>query len=233
MKQLELVLEMLLKNHLFVKKSKCSFGKEQVEYLGHLISEQGVATDPAKIESMKCWPSPNSLKALRGFLGLTGYYRRFIKDYGKISRPLTDLLKKDNFLWNHTAEEAFNNLKSAMCTAPVLAMPDFQKTFVLECDASREGIGAVLSQEGRPISYLSKALSPKNLGLSAYEKEMLAVVFAVQKWRPYLLGKHFKVITDHFSLKYMLEQRISTPMQQKWLTKLIGYDFEIIFRSGR
>ena len=120
-----------------------------------------------------------------------------------------------------------------MCTAPVLAMPDFQKTFVLECDASGEGIGAVLSQEGRPISYLSKALSPKNLGLSTYEKKMLAVVFAVQKWRPYLLGKHFKVITDHFSLKYMLEQRISTPMQQKWLTKLIGYDFETIFRSGR
>ncbi|KAK9175296.1 hypothetical protein WN944_027302 [Citrus x changshan-huyou] len=120
-----------------------------------------------------------------------------------------------------------------MCTTPVLTMPNFQKTFVLECDASGEGIGAVLSQEGRPISYLSKALSPKNLGLSAYEKEMLAVVFAVQKWRPYLLGKHFKVITDHFSLKYMLEQRISTPMQQKWLTKLIGYDFEIIFRSGR
>ncbi|KAH9699109.1 hypothetical protein KPL71_024219 [Citrus sinensis] len=203
MKQLELVLETLLKNHLFVKKSKCSFGKEQVEYLGHLISEQGVATDPAKIGSMKCWPSPNSLKALRGFLGLTGYYRRFIKDYGKISRPLTDLLRKDNFLWNHTAEEAFNNLKSAMCTSPVLAMPDFQKTFVLECDASGEGIRAVLSQEGRPISYLSKALSPKNLGLSAYEKEMLAVVFAVQKWRPYLLGKHFKVLTDHFSLKYI------------------------------
>ncbi|XP_052292019.1 uncharacterized protein LOC127900817 [Citrus sinensis] len=233
MKQLELVLETLIKNYLFVKKSKCSFGKEQVEYLGHLISEQGVATDPAKIESMKCWPSPNSLKALRGFLGLTGYYRRFIKDYRKISRPLTDLLKKDNFLWNHTAEEAFNNLKSAMCTAPVLAMPDFQKTFVLECDASGEGIGVVLSQKGRPISYLSKALSPKNLGLSAYEKEMLAVVFAVQKWRPYLLGKHFKVITDHFSLKYMLEQRISTSTQQKWLTKLIGYDFEIIYRSGR
>ncbi|KAH9657611.1 hypothetical protein KPL70_023155 [Citrus sinensis] len=172
----------LLKNHLFVKKSKCSFGKEQVEYLGHLISKQGVATDPAKIESMKCWPSSNSLKALRGFLGLTGYYRRFIKDYGKIT------------------------------------MPDFQKTFVLECDASGEGIGAVLSQEGRPISYLSKALSPKNLGLSAYEKEMLAVVFAVQKWRPYLLGKHFKVITDHFSLKYMLEQ----PLKQLIMSEAHG-----------
>ena len=98
MKQLELVLETLLKNHLFVKKSKCSFGKEQVEYLGHLISKQGVATDLAKIESMKCWPFSNSLKVLRGFLGLTGYYRRFIKDYGKISQPLTDLLKNDNFL---------------------------------------------------------------------------------------------------------------------------------------
>ena len=135
MTQLELVLETLLKNHLFVKKSKCSFGKEQVEYLGHLISKQGVVIHAAKIENMKCWPSLNSLRPLRGFLGLTRYYRRFIKDYKKINWPLTNLLKKDNFLWNQTVKKTFNSLKSAMCTTLVLAMPDFQKTFVLECDA--------------------------------------------------------------------------------------------------
>lgn len=120
-----------------------------------------------------------------------------------------------------------------MCIAPVLAMPNFQKDSVIECDASGNGVGAVLLQEGRPIAYISKALTPTNLGLSAYEKEMLAAVIAVQKWRPYLVGRHFKIITDHFSLKYLLVQRISTPMQQKWLTKLAGYDYEIIYRSGK
>lgn len=116
--------------------------------LGHLISEQGVATDPAKIENMKCWPSSNSLKALRRFLGLTRYYRRFIKDCGKISWPLTDLLKKDNFSWNQIVDNAFNTLKSLMCTTPVLAMSHFQKIFVLECDI-RGGIGAMASARGQ------------------------------------------------------------------------------------
>ncbi|KAH9735938.1 hypothetical protein KPL71_017914 [Citrus sinensis] len=191
-------------NQLFVKKSKCAFGKKKIEYLGHVISDEGVATDPAKIQNMLQWPKPNSLKSLRGFLGLTGYYRRFIKDYGKVSQPLTVLLKKDNFQWTQAAKDAFDQLKH----------------FVIECDASGNRIGAVLLQEGRPIAYLSKALAPKNLGLSTYEKEMLAAVMAVQKWRPYVVGKHFKIITDHLSLKFLLDQRVSTPMQHKWLTKL-------------
>lgn len=136
---------------------------------------------------------------MRGFLGLTGYYRRFIKDYGKVSQPLTFLLKKDNFYWNTSADNAFEQLKHIMCTAAVLAMPNFQKIFVIECDASGNGVGAVLLQEGRPIAYISLALTPMNLGLSAYEKEMLAAVISAQKWRPHLVGRHFKIITDHLS----------------------------------
>ncbi|KAH9735939.1 hypothetical protein KPL71_017914 [Citrus sinensis] len=233
LEHLELVFGVLSQNQLFVKKSKCAFGKKKIEYLGHVISDEGVATDPAKIQNMLQWPKPNSLKSLRGFLGLTGYYRRFIKDYGKVSQPLTVLLKKDNFQWTQAAKDAFDQLKRIMCAAPVLAMPDFQKDFVIECDASGNRIGAVLLQEGRPIAYLSKALAPKNLGLSTYEKEMLAAVMAVQKWRPYVVGKHFKIITDHLSLKFLLDQRVSTPMQHKWLTKLAGYDYEIVYRSGK
>ena len=124
-RHLQLVLEVLQQNQLFVKKTKCVFGKKQIEYLGHIVSEAGVATDSTKIQSMLQWPQPNSLKSLRGFLGLTGYYRRFIKDYGKVSQPLTSLLKKDNFQWTSEAEDSFKQLKNIMCTASVLAMPNF------------------------------------------------------------------------------------------------------------
>ena len=121
---MQLVLEVLQQNQLFVKKTKCVFGKKQIEYLGHIVSEAGVATDSTKIQSMLQWPQPNSLKSLRGFLGLTGYYRRFIKDYGKVSQPLTSLLKKDNFQWTSEAEDSFKQLKNIMCAASVLTMPN-------------------------------------------------------------------------------------------------------------
>ncbi|KAK8919224.1 hypothetical protein KSP39_PZI021927 [Platanthera zijinensis] len=187
------VLTILRENQLFAKKSKCSFGQSQVEYLGHLVSARGVQADPQKIESMVSWPQPTTVRALRGFLGLTGYYRRFVKDYGKIARPLTQLLQKDAFQWSIEADEAFRALKQAMTTTPVLALPDFSKEFVVETDASGVGLGAVLMQEGRPLAYFSKALAPRTLGLSTYEKEMLAIIHAVEMWRPYLLGQHFQV----------------------------------------
>lgn len=132
---------------------------------------------------MTSWPIPKNIKGLRGFLGLTGYYRRFMKNYGLMSRPLTELLKKDKFHWHEGATEAFMALKDAMVQAPVLAMPNFSMTFVLETDASHYGIGAVLMQQERPITYLSKAIAPKHLGWSTYEKELMVVVYAITKWR--------------------------------------------------
>ncbi|KAJ4797633.1 polyprotein [Rhynchospora pubera] len=179
----------LLKQHnLFAKRTKCEFGMSQLEYLGHIISSQGIATDPAKIEVMANWPRPRNVKELRGFLGLTGYYRRFVKDYGSISKPLTNQLKKNAFQWNDQAEKVFVSLKTAMSGASVLAMPDFKKPFQIETDASDKGIGAVLMQEKRPLAYISKSLGPKTQGLSTYEKEFLALLTAVQKWRHYLMG---------------------------------------------
>ncbi|CAN6474419.1 unnamed protein product [Victoria cruziana] len=152
--------------------------------------------------------------------------------YGTIAAPLTGMLKKGAFHWTDQALHAFEQLKTAMVTAPVLALPDFGKTFVVETDASELGIGAVLSQDGHPLAFMSKALTHRAKPLSTYEKELLAIVVAVGKWRPYLLGRHFVVRTDHSSLRYMVGQRISTPTQQRWLAKLLGYDFSVEYRKG-
>ncbi|GKC16027.1 retrotransposable element Tf2, partial [Tanacetum coccineum] len=198
-----------------VEEFKCAFGVAHIEYLGHVISDSGVATDPMKIKEIVEWPSQVTLNQLRGFLGLTGYYRRFIKDYGGIAKPLTQLLKKDSFEWNSEADKAFQHLKQAMITPPVLALPDFSSTFIIETDASSQGIGVVLMHHGYPIAFISKALSPKNLMLSTYERELLAVIHEVLKWNHYLLDKHFIIKTDQESLKYLLEHKLATPFQQK------------------
>jgi hypothetical protein len=142
------VLHLLSKHKLFLKQSKCAFGISEVEYLGHIVGKDGVRVDPKKIEAMQNWPRPKTLKSMCGFLGLTGYYRKFVQNYGKITAPLTTLLKKNAFSWTPTADQSFQALKEAMCTTPVLALPDFTKTFVLECDASGRGIRAVLMQDG-------------------------------------------------------------------------------------
>jgi hypothetical protein len=194
--------------------------------LGHLVGKDGVKVDPRKIEAMQDWPHPKTLKSLHGFLGLTGYYR-------KIAAPLTTLLKKNSFTWTPAAAQAFQTLKTTMCTTLVLALPDFTKTFVLECDTSGKGIGAVLMQEGQPLAFTSKQLSEKNLGKPIYEKEMLAILHAVELWHLYLFGQRFQIKTDHQSLKYFLEQRISSQEQQKWVTKLFGYDYEIIYKKRK
>ena len=230
---LKIVLDTLRHHSLLAKLSKCSFGQSQVEYLGHVVTREGVIADPAKIDSMLSWHVPTSVKALRGFLGLTGYYRRFVRNYGLITKPLTDLLKKNSFNWTPETMLAFNELKKAMSPTPVLAWPDFSKPFVLETDASSKAIGAVLMQQGHPIAFMSQALGPQNQSLSIYEKELLSLISAVTKWRHYLLGHHFIIKTDHYSLRFLLEQRITTPLQQKWLTKLMGMDYEIHYKRGK
>jgi hypothetical protein len=201
--------------------------------MGHIVGKNGVKVDPKNIEAMQDWPHPKTLKSLCGFLGLTGYYRKFVKNYGNIAAPLTALLKNNSFTWTPTDSQDFQSLKMAMCTTPVLALLDFTKTFFLECDASEKGFGVVLMQEGRPLAFTSKQLCEGNLGKSIYEKEILAILHAVDLWRPYLLGKRFQIKIDHQSLKYFLEQCISSPEKQKWVTKLFGYDYEIIYKKGK
>ena len=227
-----LVLQTIRANELFAKLSKCHFGIDKVEYLGHYISSAGVETDPKKIAIIVDWPTPTSQIALRSFLGLTGYYRRFIKGYASICKPLTELLKKDGFQWNQEATEAFENLKAKMSSTPVLALPNFDKPFEIETDAASCGIGAVLQQDKHPIAFINKKLGPRSQKLSVYEKELLAIVFAVQKWEQYLISRPFTIKTYQKSLKHLLEQRISTPFQQFCLSKLMGFDYTIQYKSG-
>lgn len=156
------VFQILTDHQLKVKHSKCSFAQSKLAYLGHIISTNGVATDDEKITAVRNWPVPTSVKELRSFLGLAGYYRKFVRHFGVICKPLTELLRKGQlFVWTSVTEEAFVTLKNALILAPVLAMPDFHKQFVVETDASEKGIGAVLMQDEHPVAFLSKALGPR------------------------------------------------------------------------
>jgi hypothetical protein len=188
--------------------------------LGHLVGKDGIRVDPKKIEAMQDLPHLKTLKILHGFLVLTGYYRKFVKNYGKIVEPLTTLLKKNFFTWTPTTTQDFQTLNMAMCTTLVPTLPDFTKTFVLEYDASGKGIGVFLMQEGRPLAFTKKKLSKRNMGKPIYEKEMLSILHVVDLWHPYLLGQRFQIKTDHQSLKYFLEQCISSLEQKKWVTKI-------------
>lgn len=231
MRHLEIVLETLHNQSLVANKKKCFFGQKTVEYLGHVISHDGVSMDPSKVSSVLQWPRPKTVKGVRGFLGLTSYYRKFIKDYGKEARPLTELTK-DELQWSDKVKAAFDLLKEKMTIALVLALPNFTKEFVIESDASGLGLGAILIQGGRPVAYFSKALGDRNLAKSAYEKELMTVALAIQHWRPYLLGRKFVVCTDQKSLRQLLLQRITTTDQQNWAAKLLGYQFDILYKPG-
>jgi hypothetical protein len=180
------VFRTLQDHRLFLKRSKCEFGLTVVAYLGHMISGEGVAMDRQKVQAVLDWPLPKSPRAARGFLGLAGYYRRFIKDFGIIAAPLTALLRKDGFRWNVDAEGAFRALQQALTTAPVLQLPAFDREFIVECDASGSGFGAVLHQGAGAVTFFSKPIAPCHAKLAAYERELIGLVQAVRHWRPYL-----------------------------------------------
>ncbi|CAL9238184.1 unnamed protein product, partial [Arabidopsis halleri] len=233
LQHLEIVFSILRHQQLYLKLSKCTFGATRIEYLGHFISFEGVSTDPSKVQAIKQWPTPTSQKQLRSFLGLANYYRRFIQGYSIIAKPLSNLLKKDGFTWDDSATDAFQTLKTALSSTPVLALPNFDKRFVVETDASNTGIGAVLMQDNHPICFISRALGPRHQSLSVYEKELMAVVHAVQSWNAYLAHREFTIKTDQRSLKYLLDQKVTTPFQHMWLSKLMGYTFIIEYKQGK
>nr|KYP68328.1 Retrotransposable element Tf2 [Cajanus cajan] len=230
----DLILQLLAHHSYFAKLSKCSFAVSSIHYLGHIISAQGVQPDPSKVQAILDWPPPRNLTALRGFLGLTGFYRRFIRHYAALAAPLTDLLRSTtSFHWSDTEMQAFKNLQEALTTAPVLALPNFQASFDIETDASSTAVGAVLLQSGHPIAYFSKKLCSKLQVASAYAREMYAITESIKKWRQYLIGHHFRIFTDQQSLRHMFSQVFQTPDQQKWAAKLQGFSYEILYKPGK
>jgi len=169
LQHMRMVFAVLREHSLVLKRSKCLFAQRNMAYLGHVITGSGVAMDDSKIDAVKVWPLPKTIRALRGFLGLTGYYRRFIHNYGIIAAPLTARLKKEAFRWTDDATAAFDALKIALTSAPVLQLPDFDKEFIVDCDASGSGFGAVLHQGQGPIAFFSRAVAPQHAKLAAFE----------------------------------------------------------------
>jgi hypothetical protein len=213
--------------------SKCTFAQRSISYLSHIINEVDVATDPAKVKAITEWPVPTNVCALRGFLGLAGYYRKFVRHFGIIARPLIDLLKKDTlFIWTLVHNFVFQALKQALSSAPVLALPHFSIPFHVETNASGYGVGAILQQNSHPLAFISKALSPRNHSLSTYEKEYLAILLAVDSWQHYLMQSEFIIHTDQKSLVHLNEQRLHTPWQQKVFYKLLGLRYKVVYHRG-
>ena len=231
------VFQLLREHRLYGKMSKCAFFMEAVEFLGHIISTTGVATDPAKVTTIKEWPIPKNVKDVQSFLGLCNYYRRFVPNYSTIATPLTDLTRKDlPFQWTTLAQEAFDNLKKQLSDTPVLCIPDPDKPFVVTTDASDFAMGAVLSQDqgrgNQPIAFTSRKMNPAERNYAAHEKELLAIVHALRTWRVYLEGRHFTVQTDHATLQHFLTQPNLSRRQARWSELLSEYDFDIKYLPG-
>ncbi|WVZ48601.1 hypothetical protein U9M48_000022 [Paspalum notatum var. saurae] len=231
---LRIVLSRLREHKLYAKFSKCAFWLKEVAFLGHILSAKGVAVDPSKVEDVLNWKQPQTVTEIRSFLGLAGYYRRFIKDFSKIAKPMTALTQKNaKFAWSPKCEEAFGTLKKLLTSAPVLAQPDITKPFDVYCDASGSGLGCVLMQEGRVIAYASCQLRKHEVNYPTHDLELLAVVYALKKWRHYLLGNTCHIYTDHKSLKYIFTQPELNMRQRRWLELIKDYDLEVHYHPGK
>ncbi|WVZ58809.1 LOW QUALITY PROTEIN: hypothetical protein U9M48_009038 [Paspalum notatum var. saurae] len=215
---------------LYAKFSKCMFWLKEVSFLGHILSEKGVAVDPSKVESVLNWKQPKTVTDIRSFLGLAGYYHRFIKDFSKTAKPMTSLTKKNA---NPNCEEAFQSLKRSLTTAPVLAQPDVTKPFDVYCDTSGNGLGCVLMQEGRVVAYAFRQLRKHEANYPTHDLELAAVVHALKIWRHYLLGNTCHICTDHKSLKYILTQPELNMRQRRWLELIKDYDLEIHYHPSK
>ncbi|PIK59004.1 putative thy-1 membrane glycoprotein isoform X1 [Apostichopus japonicus] len=253
LQRLDEVFQRLEKHGLKIKPSKCHLFQEEIGYLGHVVSSKGIATDPEKTAVVEKWEAPRNAKEVRSFLGLAGYYRRFIKGFSKIAGPLYDLVgattkksgkevtpKQNSFQWLSKQQEAFEKLKKSLTTAPVLSYPDYTKPFIVHTDASAQGLGAVLSQvsdgQEKVIAFASRTLRPaekNDSNYSAFKLELLALTWAVtEKFRDYLYGSQFTVYTDHNPLVYLKKAHLNTT-EMRWTARLSSYNFNIVYRPGK
>ncbi|KAL0546611.1 hypothetical protein IC582_016523 [Cucumis melo] len=231
---LRMVLQTLRDNKLYAKFSKCEFWLKQVSFLGHVVSKDGVSVDPAKIEAVTGWTRPSTVSEVRSFLGLAGYYRRFVENFSRIATPLTQLTRKGApFVWSKACEDSFQTLKQKLVTAPVLTVPDGSGSFVIYSDASKKGLGCVLMQQGKVVAYASRQLKSHEQNYPTHDLELAAVVFALKIWRHYLYGEKIQIFTDHKSLKYFFTQKELNMRQRRWLELVKDYDCEILYHPGK
>ncbi|WVZ70527.1 hypothetical protein U9M48_019187 [Paspalum notatum var. saurae] len=231
---LRLVLQRLREHKLYAKFSKCEFWIDEVRFLGHVVSTGGIAVDPSKVSTVMNWKVPEIPKEVRRFLGLAGYYRRFIENFSRIAKPMTSLLEKDaEFRWTNAQQAAFDELKKRLTTAPMLTLPDQQKKFIVYCDASRDGLGCVLMQEGKMIAYASRQLRKHEVNYPTHDLELTALVHALKIWHHYLFGQRCEIYTDHKSLKYIFTQNELNMRQRRWLELIKNYDMEIHYHPGK
>jgi hypothetical protein len=231
---LRIILTRLREHQLYAKFSKCAFWMEEIQFLGHVLSANGIAVDPSKIKDILEWKPPTTVHQVRSFLGLAGYYRRFIPDFCKLVKPITCLLKNDTkFNWSSRCNKAFKKLKVLLTTALVLGQPDIEKPFDVYCDASGSGLECVLMQDGRVIAYASRQLRQHEEHYPTHDLELAVVVHALKIWRHYLLGNIWHIYTDHKSLKYIFIQSELNMRQSRWLELIKDYELEIHYHPGK
>jgi hypothetical protein len=228
------MLQRLRDHQLYTKFSKCEFWINEVPFLGHVISSEGIAVDPSKVRDVLDWEPPKFVHQVWSFLGLVGYYRRFILNFSNISKPITELLKKGTkYVWRKECDEAFQTLKKLLTTSPVLAQPNITKPFDIYCDASGTRLGCVLMQEGRVISYSSWQLRRHEEHYPTHDLELAAMVMALRTWWHYLLGNVVHIYTNHKSLNYIFTQPNLNMRQRRWLELIKDYELEVHYHPGK
>ncbi|KAK2423579.1 putative mitochondrial protein [Trifolium repens] len=231
---LRIVLEILREKQLYAKFSKCEFWLSEVKFLGHVISKGGVSVDPSKVEAVLNWERPRNVSEVRSFLGLAGYYRRFILGFSELALPLTRLTRKGAaFNWDTACEVSFSTLKEKLTSAPVLVIPDPSKKYIVYCDASHKGLGCVLMQEGAVVAYASRQLKPHEENYPTHDLELVAIIFALKIWRHHLYGVQFELFSDHKSLKYLFDQRELNMRQRRWMEYLKDFDFSLNYHPRK
>eukprot|EP00253_Pinus_taeda_P029193 PITA_29193 len=235
LRHLNYFLQKLQQEKLLLNLKKCVFMKEELVYLGFVISAEGLKMDPEKVKAIVEWPSPKSVFEVRSFHGLASFYRKFIKNFSKINAPIIETIKKDKqpFKWIVEAERNFQLLKKKITEKPVLVLPDFNKTFQVKCDASVEAIGGVLSQEDRPIAYFSEKLNDAKKKYSSYDKEFYAVVQALKKWQHYLMSKEFILYSDNHALQFIMQQPKLSQGHATWVEYLQSFHFVLKHITGQ
>ncbi|XP_048228253.1 uncharacterized protein LOC125369527 [Ricinus communis] len=222
---LRIVLQILIEKQLYAKSNKYEFWLEEIAFLGHIVFKNGVQPDSSKIAAVKEWESPKNVLEVRSFLGLAGYYRRFVEGFSILAKPLTNLLKKNViFKWDAKCEKSFEELKKRLIYAPVLTLPSGSGGYAIFTDASQQGLGCVLMQNGKVIAYASRQLRSYELNYLTHDLELAAIVHAIKIWRHYLYGETFQIFTDHKSLKYIPIQKELNLRQRRWMELLKDYD---------